>query len=131
MGAHRVRQHRMSRGVTSTFESYPDNHTTALVTALKKMLEDHDPEDIVILSPFGEHHSLVGSFLARADSSQHERWLRKQLVLNGSSGQIRWRSIFKFKGGEADAVILTDTALTVETSSTHPRRVGGTFCTSA
>jgi len=51
----------------------------------------------------------VGSFLARADASQHERWLRKQLVLDGSSGRIRWRSIFKFKGGEADAVILTDT----------------------
>lgn len=100
--------HRMARGVPSAFEVTVGDGTTDLVAALKSLLEHHEPEDIVILSPFGERNSLVGSFLARAEKTQDERWLRKQLALDGSSGKIRWRSIFKFKGGEAEAAVLTD-----------------------
>jgi len=37
------------------------------------------------------------------------RWLRRQLLAaDGSGGNVRWHSIFKFKGLEADAVIITD-----------------------
>lgn len=50
----------------------------------------------------------VGRFLARPEKSQDERWLRKQLQQEGSTGRIRWRSVFKFKGLDADAVVLTD-----------------------
>lgn len=66
------------------------------------------PGEIVILSPFGENHSTVGRLLQRAEKSQDERWLRKQLKHEGALGKVGWRSIFKFKGLEAEAVILTD-----------------------
>ena len=100
--------HRMSSSVPSAFDTVEGGGTSELVAALKSLIENHDPEDIVILSPFGDRHSLVGSFLARPEKTQDERWLRKQLAIDGSSGRIRWRSIFKFKGGEAEAVVLTD-----------------------
>ncbi|WP_279588295.1 NERD domain-containing protein [Salinibacterium sp. ZJ77] len=81
--------------------------TSALASALKRLLEHHEPHEIVVLSPFGERSSLVGSFLARPEASADERWLRKQLATPGGGG-IRWRSIFKFKGLDAEAVVLTD-----------------------
>jgi hypothetical protein len=46
--------------------------------------------------------------LWRPERSQDERWLRKQLLHPSSSGKVRWRSIFKFKGFEVDAPIITD-----------------------
>lgn len=82
--------------------------TAALATALRGLLEHHDAEDIVILSPFGGKSSIVGRLLQRAEKSKDERWLRKQLKHDGGFGKVRWRSIFKFKGLEAEAVILTD-----------------------
>ncbi|WP_161972340.1 ATP-binding domain-containing protein [Glaciihabitans arcticus] len=40
---------------------------------------------------------------------RHARWLRKQLAApDGSGGKVRWYSIFKFKGLESDAIIITD-----------------------
>jgi len=39
---------------------------------------------------------------------QDERWLRKQLQAEGLPGKIRWRSVFKFKGLDADAIVVTD-----------------------
>ncbi|PZU49705.1 MAG: hypothetical protein DI566_01095 [Microbacterium sp.] len=82
--------------------------TAALASAIKALLQHHAPEDIIILSPFAQKRSLVGRFLARGEQSADERWLRKQLQHEGSTGRIRWRSIFKYKGLDAEAVILTD-----------------------
>ena len=84
------------------------NETSALASALRDLLKDHEADDIVILSPFAAKKSLVGRFLARTEKSQDERWLRKQLQQEGSAGRIRWRSVFKFKGLDADAIVLTD-----------------------
>ena len=86
----------------------PGAETAALATALRELLTQFDPEEIVVLSPFGAKSSLVGELFARTDSSPDERWLRKQLEHDGGAGRIRWRSIFKFKGLEADAVVLTN-----------------------
>ena len=61
----------------------------------------------MVLSPFASHRSLVGRFLTRTDSTRAERWLRKQLE-HRDGGKIQWRSVFKFKGLDADAVVLTD-----------------------
>lgn len=83
------------------------DETAALATALRTLLEHHEAHEIVVLSPYGEKSSLVGSFLARTDASPDERWLRKQLA-TPDGGRIRWRSIFKFKGLDAEAVVLTD-----------------------
>jgi len=104
-------RHRVAKSVPgglATIDIVNTNETGALATALRGLLRDHAPEDIVVLSPFAAKRSLVGRFLARPERSQDERWLRKQLQAEGLPGRIRWRSIFKFKGLEADAVVLTD-----------------------
>jgi len=82
----------------------------ALLSALKGLLEQYAPDDIVVLSPFGEQSSLVGRFLARepglvASENREERQLRD--LLTGERA-ISWRSIFKAKGLDAGAVVLTD-----------------------
>lgn len=104
-------RHRMAKSVPGGLEVVPivgGAETSALVAAVKELLKHHAPEDIVVLSPFAAKRSLAGRFLARTEKTQDERWLRKQLQAEGLPGRIRWRSIFKFKGLEADAVVLTD-----------------------
>lgn len=103
--------HRVAKSTPGGLEVVPihdGRDSAALTSALKALLQHHSPEDIVILSPFAEKRSLVGRFLARGEQSADERWLRKQLQIEGLRGRVRWRSIFKFKGLEADAVIVTD-----------------------
>lgn len=103
--------HRVARSVPGGLlpvEVTGGNETSALVTALRELLKEHEADDIVILSAFAAKRSLVGRFLARPEKSQDERWLRKQLQQEGSAGRIRWRSVFKFKGLDADAIVLTD-----------------------
>ncbi|MCW4386330.1 NERD domain-containing protein [Salinibacterium sp. SYSU T00001] len=100
--------HRVARSVPGGLEVVNGEATSAVASALKSLLEHHDAEDIVILSPFGDTNSTVGRFLQRAEKSKDERWLRKQLAAEGSAGKVHWRSIFKYKGLDADAVILTD-----------------------
>ena len=95
-------------GGLSTVDIVNGNEAGALVAALRDLLQHHAPEDIVVLSPFAEKRSLAGRLLARPEKSQDERWLRKQLQEEGLPGKIRWRSVFKFKGLDADAVVLTD-----------------------
>jgi hypothetical protein len=79
----------------------PGEETAALAAALRSLLTRFAPEDIRVLSPFGSS-SVAATF---DDSTADGRWLRKQFV---PQGKIGWRSIFKFKGLEADAVIITD-----------------------
>lgn len=103
--------HRVSRSVPGELEVVAvkaGSETDAIAAALRGLLEHHEPEDIIILSPFGASRSSIGQLLARSEKSKDERWLRKQLQHDGSTGKVRWRSIFKFKGLEAEAVILTD-----------------------
>lgn len=104
-------RHRVAKSVPgglTQLEITQGNETGALATALRSLLVDHAPEDIVVLSPFAAKRSLVGRFLARNEKTSDERWLRKQLQSEGLPGKIRWRSVFKFKGLEADAVVITD-----------------------
>lgn len=104
-------RHRLSRSVPGGLDRVvvaPGGETDALAAALRGLLVDYAPEDIVVLSPFGANRSLSGRFLARAEKTQDGRWLRKQLQADGLPGRIRWRSVFKFKGLDADAVVLTD-----------------------
>jgi len=44
----------------------------ALLTALKAQLEQFGPDEVVVLSPFGEQSSLVGRFLAREPANREE-----------------------------------------------------------
>lgn len=77
----------------------------ALLSALKSLLEQFGPEEIVVLSPYGQQSSLVGQFLAREPVNKEERQLRE--LLSGERA-VSWRSIFKEKGLDASAVVLTD-----------------------
>lgn len=101
--------HRMPKGVPGglSVRSAAEGETAALANALRELLQEFPAENIVVLSPFAANRSLVGRFLARTDSTRAERWLRKQLEHPGG-GKISWRSVFKFKGLDADAVVLTD-----------------------
>jgi hypothetical protein len=77
----------------------------ALLTALKAHLEQFGPDEVVVLSPFGEQSSLVGRFLAREPATKEERQLRELLA---GERAVAWRSIFTGKGLDAAAVVLTD-----------------------
>jgi hypothetical protein len=86
-----------------------DKATKALAATLRGLLETYRAKDIRVLSPFGVKNSLVGELFARESKSADERWLKTVLRdPNGSSGEIRWRSIAKFKGLESDVVVVTD-----------------------
>lgn len=97
----------------------PGAETKALAKAIRGLLEHHLPENIVVLSLFGLKKSLAAE-LTRADGSGEDsadrRWLQKQLAPAGGrraatstpTGQIQWHSIFKYKGLDAEAVVLTD-----------------------
>jgi hypothetical protein len=83
------------------------DETAALAAGLRSSLTRFAPEGIHVLSPFGSS-SLAATF---DDSTTNGRWLRKQLAPHGKVG---WRSIFKFKGLEADAVINIDLSPTAK-----------------
>ena len=100
--------HRMAKSTAGGLEivrATEQTETATLAKALRVLLETFSPEDIRVLSPFGSTNSLVGRLLSRPARSQDERWLQKRL---GQDGNIGWRSIFKFKGLECDAVVITD-----------------------
>jgi hypothetical protein len=80
----------------------------ALATALRELLADYEPQDIVVLSPFGGRGSLAARVLRGSGKTPDETWLRKQLAHEGGAGRVRWFSISKFKGLDADAVVVTD-----------------------
>jgi superfamily I DNA/RNA helicase len=81
----------------------------ALTQTLKDLLKEYRPQDIRVLSSFGFNSSLIGQLFSRDAMSADERWL-KNILRNpvGDLGEIRWRSIAKFKGLESDAVVITD-----------------------
>ncbi|MBH0116047.1 NERD domain-containing protein [Salinibacterium sp. NG253] len=99
---------RMSEGTFGRLDSVTvaeGRELPALVTVLKGLLEQHQADEIVVLSPFGAQSSLVGRLLAREPETKEERWLHEHL---GEESGIAWHSIFKFKGLDAAAVVLTD-----------------------
>lgn len=106
--------HRMPKGVPGglavrgTGSGSDTDETGALSAALRELLQEFSADQVVVLSPFSDDHSLIGRFLARPERTRSERWLRKQLQSADGTGRIRWRSVFKFKGLDADAVVLTD-----------------------
>ena len=52
---------------------------------------------------------MIGTLFTREAQSADERWLKNTLRNPvGDLGQIRWRSIAKFKGLESDVVVITD-----------------------
>lgn len=81
--------------------------TRALRTSLEMLLKEFKPDEIRVLSPFGTR-SLAHRIMYSTAQTADERWLQQNLRLEGRPGEIRWRSISKFKGLEAEAVVITD-----------------------
>lgn len=96
-------------GGVEIIESRPGKEVKALTQTLKDLLKEYRPQDIRVLSPFGFNSSLIGRLFASEALSADERWLKNTLRNPvGDLGEIRWRSISKFKGLESDAVVITD-----------------------
>lgn len=93
-------------GVTSKVVP-PDKEAKALRESLELLLREYQPEEIRVLSPFGTR-SLAHRVMHKVAENADERWLQNQLSLEGRPGQIRWRSIAKYKGLESDVVVITD-----------------------
>ena len=106
-----IARHRIPEGFEgglTIIESSDEKQTQHLATTIKKLLERYSPQDIVILSPFGEHNSTVGKLIEQGPANADERGLVTQLKNPESEGRIRWRSIAKFKGLESPVVVITD-----------------------
>jgi superfamily I DNA/RNA helicase len=105
-------KHRLPSAIDGGLEivdAKPGKEVKVLADTLKKLLEEYRPQDIRILSPFGVNSSLAGSIFTGEPKSADERWLWKTLRNPvGDQGEIRWRSIAKFKGLESDVVVITD-----------------------
>jgi superfamily I DNA/RNA helicase len=107
-----ILKHRLPKsteGGLDIVEAKPGKETKALAQVLRDLLTEYRPRDIRVLSPFGFNSSLVGTLFTREAQSADERWLKNTLRNPVSDlGQIRWRSIAKFKGLESDVVVITD-----------------------
>jgi superfamily I DNA/RNA helicase len=107
-----ILKHRLPKstdGGLEIVEAKTGKETKALAQVLRDLLTEYRQQDIRVLSPFGFNSSLIGSLFTREAQSADERWL-KNILRNpvGDLGQIRWRSIAKFKGLESDVVVITD-----------------------
>ena len=80
-----------------------------LYRVLRRLLKSYSAKDIRVLSPFGETHSVLGRLKTDpALDSEEISNLKRLTAFPNSGGQIRWRSIPKFKGLENDVVVITD-----------------------
>jgi hypothetical protein len=95
----------------------------ALRATLEELLKEFQPEDIRVLSAFGTR-SLAHRVMHTESASADERWLKKNLRREGHPGRVRWRSISKYKGLEADVVVITDVN---EATTAFARETGRTL----
>lgn len=106
-----VKDHRLTEidgaGLT-VMNVKPHNQEKKLREVLRKLLEEHDPKDIRVLSPFGGRSSLAGRIVHSDAKSNEAKWLKENLKSPEVSDGIRWRSIMKYKGLESEVVVITD-----------------------
>ena len=104
--------HRLPKSTESNLEvieTTPERQTKDLYKVLTRLLKDVRPEDIRVLSPFGENSSALAQLFKDSDTHSSElRNLKKLLKHKSTTGLIRWRSIGKYKGLENDAIVITD-----------------------
>lgn len=96
-------------GTLEVIETTSDSQQKHLYRVLRRLLKTYAAKDIRVLSPFGETHSLLGRLKNDANLESDEiSNLKRLTAFPDSGGQIRWRSIPKFKGLENDVVVITD-----------------------
>jgi superfamily I DNA/RNA helicase len=106
-----VKDHRLTEiegGGLTVMEVKPHNQEKKLREVLRDLLEEHDPKDIRVLSPFGGRSSLAGRIVHSEAKSNEAKWLKENLKSPEVPDGIRWRSIMKYKGLESEVVVITD-----------------------
>lgn len=93
-----------------TEEKTRDAELKKLAEVVQGLLVDYKPSSIRVLSPFGEQKAaLVRAFSLGDTHSKQVRELKKITKhTSNPNGQIRWRSIMKYKGLDSDVIIITD-----------------------
>jgi hypothetical protein len=103
---HRIKADK-SGGLT-VLETTPKQQAKILRDCLKDLLLSYSPSEIRVLSPFGAQRSLIGKLFEAEVKANDEIWLKSNARHASTNGEIRWRSISKFKGLEAEVVVITD-----------------------
>lgn len=109
-----VEEHRIKSdksGGLVIIESTPKQQAKALKDVLKDLLTSYAPSEIRVLSPFGSQRSLLGKLFEGEARANDEVWLKSHARHSTTAGEIRWRSIPKFKGLESEVVVITDIGL--------------------
>lgn len=121
---HRVPQN--TEGGLDIIPVEPGQEVKTLAKTLRSLQEHYLPANIVVLSIFGLKQSLSRLILEPERSngtiteSADLKWIQKQLrtdtipeagIEPASGAKIRWHSIFKYKGLDADAIIITDVSV--------------------
>ena len=91
-------------------EKTKNNELKKLAEVVMGLLDDYKPSSIRVLSPYGEQKAaLVRAFSLGDTHAKSVRELKKITKhTSNPDGQIRWRSIMKYKGLDSDVVIITD-----------------------
>lgn len=106
-----VDKHRLTNDKTGGLTVIPTTKRQQekdLKNTLVDLLSTYSPSDIRVLSPFGAQSSLLGQLFAQEPKTAEAKWLRNALRHETSMGEIRWRSIPKYKGLESEVVVITD-----------------------
>lgn len=104
-------KHELNKDIEWSFKvvrTRPETESKQLAASLKELLETNEPEQIRVLSPFGEQKSLLAKVFQKEEPDADEVWLKQVARHKTSQGKIRWRSIPKFKGLEEDVIVITD-----------------------
>lgn len=110
--------HRLAQAAAGSAERITvtaGNEPAMLAGALKLLVSQYSADDIVVLSPWGARSVASRVMGDEADGPEHasdRRWLRAHL--GEGPGRVRFGSISKLKGIEADAVVITDVSLAAQ-----------------
>ncbi|BDQ00951.1 NERD domain-containing protein [Aquiluna sp. KACHI24] len=95
-------------GGLTVIETTQKQQATALKDCLNDLLLSYSSSEIRVLSPFGAQRSLIGKLFESEVRANDEVWLKSHARHASTNGEIRWRSISKFKGLEDEVVVITD-----------------------
>lgn len=107
-----VTEHRLPQSTPGGAERVgmtPGNEAMMLAGVLKLLIQQHGPGDVLVLSPWGSRSLAARIVAGEFEDPAHAdelRWLRANL--GDAAGHVRFGSIAKLKGIEADAVVVTD-----------------------
>lgn len=106
-----IEEHRIKADKTgglTVIETSNEKQAKVLRETLNELLGTYGANEVRILSPFGSNRSLVGTLFLKDVKQSDEVWLKRNARHAESRGEIRWRSIAKFKGLESEVVVITD-----------------------